>query len=219
MRLSEKWRPDKLDDVAGQPKAVDAVRGLLARGGAGGRAWWISGPTGTGKTTLGRIIARTLADPSAIVELCARELTADLLRELADSWAYYGFGKGGRALIVNEAHGLRADLIERFLQLTETLPGHVCVVFTTTKQGEERLFEDQIDAAPLLHRCECIPLTGQGFARPAAERCRFVAQAEGLDGQPLEAYVKLLQRPEVKNSLRAALDLIEKGAMRVGGGE
>ena len=37
-------------------------------------------------------------------------------------------------------------------------------------------------------------------------------------GQPIEAYIKLMQRPDVKNNLRAALSLVESGAMLVKGG-
>jgi hypothetical protein len=41
-----------------------------------------------------------------------------------------------------------------------------------------------------------------------------IARAEGLDGQPESAYIRLMQRPDVRNSMRAALQAIEAGAMR-----
>ena len=50
MRLYEKYRPKALADVIGQPKAVRTVERTLSNG-AGGTAWWISGGTGTGKTS------------------------------------------------------------------------------------------------------------------------------------------------------------------------
>ena len=55
MRLYEKYRPKTIDDVVGQPKACEQVRRMIAQG-VGGRAVWISGPSGAGKTTLARII-------------------------------------------------------------------------------------------------------------------------------------------------------------------
>ena len=54
--LFEKYRPKTFDEVLGQDKAIHKIELLLARGW-GGRAWWISGASGAGKTTLARIIA------------------------------------------------------------------------------------------------------------------------------------------------------------------
>ncbi len=56
MRLYEKYRPTALGDVLGQDRAVTRI-GRMLDTGIGGRAFWLSGASGTGKTTLGRIIA------------------------------------------------------------------------------------------------------------------------------------------------------------------
>lgn len=57
MRLYERWRPKCLDDVVGQPKAVDQVRRIIDSKETGSRALWISGPTSSGKTSLSKILA------------------------------------------------------------------------------------------------------------------------------------------------------------------
>jgi DNA polymerase III gamma/tau subunit len=52
MQLTEQYRPQTLDDVVGQDKIIQRIRGLAKRGLAG-RAYWLSGQSGTGKTRLG----------------------------------------------------------------------------------------------------------------------------------------------------------------------
>ena len=124
---------------------------------------------------------------------------------------FFAPGKGGRAFIVNEAHGLRTAIIRRLLGLLERIPNHVCIIFTTTKQGESKLFDDQIDANPLLSRCAKIELTNQGLAKVFAEHCREIATREDLNGKPIASYVRLAQN--CKNNCRQMLMTIESGEM------
>jgi len=214
--LFERYRPRTWADVVGQDKAVAQLQAIEARTGFGGRAVWLSGASGAGKTTLARIIAGTIADPAAVMEWdAADDFGADELERMRDCMSLYGMGKGGRAFIINEAHGLRKPILRPLLGVLERLPSHVTVIFTTTKDGEDGLFEDQIDASPLLSRCIRIGLTNQGLAKAFAERVLTIARSEGLDGRPLAEYVKLAQR--CRNNCRAMLVEVEAGAMLAGG--
>ena len=74
MQLFEAYRPVVWSDVVFQDKALATIGRLRARG-LGGRAYWISGQSGTGKTTIARLLAAEVADPISIEEIDTTELT------------------------------------------------------------------------------------------------------------------------------------------------
>ncbi len=77
--LVEQYRPKRWEDIIGQDKVVKQVM-TVAKRGLGGWGYWISGVSGTGKTTIARLIAQELADPFFVEETDARELTLPKIR-------------------------------------------------------------------------------------------------------------------------------------------
>ncbi len=204
--LYEKHRPADWGEVAGQAKAVEALRRLESRGTLAGQAYWISGPSGCGKTTLARIIASKVADPWGVEEYGdPSELTAAVLGDMGLHCNLRGLYRF--AFIVNEIHGATVSQVRKLLSLTENAPEWVTWVFTTTAAGQDGLFERCIDSGPLLSRCKLLELGAPVEA--FAARVKHVAMLEGVDGMPLEAYAGFLA--ENKGNMRAALQGVESG--------
>ena len=211
MQLHDQYRPKTWADVVGQEKPIRQIE-MLRRRGLGGRAYWISGKSGTGKTTIARLLALDLADSQNVEEVDCAECTVHMVNRIRREAAFRAIGdKTGRVWIVNEAHLLTPRVVGEFLTLLEALPAHVAIVFTTTVEGDSLFSDEQIDSHPFKSRCQCIGLAQRGIAEPFAERCREIALAEGLDGKPVSAYVRLLQ--DCRNNMRAALQRIEAGEM------
>jgi DNA polymerase-3 subunit gamma/tau len=114
MQLHEQYRPRAWHEVVGQGKVIQRIEALKSRS-LTGRAFWIAGVSGSGKTTIARLIANEVADDFDTHEVDAGEVSVSWLREVECGLASRGLTGRGRAVIVNEAHGLRKDAIRALL--------------------------------------------------------------------------------------------------------
>jgi replication-associated recombination protein RarA len=192
-----------------QDKAIAKIKSI-ARGGYGGHVFWISGKSGTGKTTIARLIAAELATAMSTIEVESGEtLTIGELRAHEDIfWHGRTIGGGkGCALIVNEAHGIKSSVVRYMLTMLERQPDYAVVVFTTTSAGDE-LFEEHVDAGAFRSRVHEIGLAQRDLCEPFARRAYEIAQAENRNGMPIETYIAAVK--ERGNNLRAVLQWVEE---------
>lgn len=136
--LHIKWRPKTLDAVIGQDAVVKSLREALKRS-TRPHAFIFTGPSGTGKTTLARIVASMVGcTPQNIIEADAASNSGiDAMRELTSGLRYQGFGESpNRALIVDEAHALSKQAWQALLKPIEEPPAHVYWFLCTTEQGK-----------------------------------------------------------------------------------
>jgi len=217
VQLYEKYRPRQLSEIVGQPKAVAIAKFQIERGFVKGGAFWITGPTGVGKSSLASIMARSVANPECITEYNrAADLDGSELdrigRDLSRPLLF-----GIRAYILNEAHALKGSHIDALNVLLEKSAKEQTAAwfFTTTWTGEEELFGNQAQSDAFVGRCVSIQLTNQGVCKPFAARLREVAVLEGLDGLPPERYERVIR--ECGNSLRKGFGVLQSGALAGGG--
>jgi hypothetical protein len=102
MQLTEQYRPRVWEGVAGQDKVIGEIRKATRRG-FGGEAYWLSSASGTGKTTIARLIASEAAYELATQEENGQDIDVDV-RRMRAAWSTTvlpstGSDKTGRAWI------------------------------------------------------------------------------------------------------------------------
>jgi DNA polymerase III gamma/tau subunit len=137
--LITKYRPQVLDDVIGQDAVVRSLKTTIKKRDA--QVFLFSGPPGTGKTTLSRIVAFDFGvedNQSSLVEIDAATFTGvDSMRDIQEILRYRPFGGSGkRAIILDEAHSLSKQAFDSLLKTLEEPPAHVVWFFCTTNPSK-----------------------------------------------------------------------------------
>ena len=147
MQLHEKHRPTAWAEVIGQDKVLVKIDRLRKRGLAG-RTYWLSGQSGTGKTTIARLIAAEVADDWVVDEIDGSKCTPSKVDEIEESLRCRPLGGKCWVWIINEAHLLTPRVIGRLLVTVENLPSYGVMILTTTCEAQEQLFDARLDGFP-----------------------------------------------------------------------
>jgi DNA polymerase-3 subunit gamma/tau len=135
--LITKYRPKSLADVIGQDAVVRSLQITAKKKDT--QVFLFSGPSGVGKTTLSRILAKLYGvEDSSVLEIDAASRTGvDDMRQLQEILQYRPFGDSGkRALILDECHALSKQAFDSLLKSLEDPPPHVVWFFCTTNPAK-----------------------------------------------------------------------------------
>ncbi len=152
--LARKWRPRTFAELSGQAHVVTALTNALARGRLH-HAYLLTGTRGVGKTTIARILAKSLncvtgvtPTPCGVCAACTEidagrfvdllELDAasntgiDNMREILDNARYAPTVGRYKVYLIDEVHMLSKAAFNSMLKTLEEPPEHVKFVLATT---------------------------------------------------------------------------------------
>jgi DNA polymerase III subunit gamma/tau len=168
---ARKWRPQSFEEVVGQAHVARTLTNAIRQGRIA-HAYLFSGMRGVGKTTMARILAKSLNCGSATAgptispcQTCpsCQSITAgqspdvmeidgasnrgiDEVRELREVVKYAPMAGKYRIYIIDEVHMLTKEAFNALLKTLEEPPAHVVFIFATT--------EDHKIPSTILSRCQ-----------------------------------------------------------------
>ena len=100
--LSNKYRPQTFDAISGQGVVVDTVKRMCESEALSNRNFLFTGPSGVGKTCLGRLIAKSLnGNGLNIIEVdAASHSSVDDVRELIQEASQYPIGSKYKIFLI-----------------------------------------------------------------------------------------------------------------------
>lgn len=218
--LARKYRPQSFEAVVDQDHVTRTLVNAIAAGRMA-HAILFTGPRGTGKTTVARILAKAMncaagpsPEPCNTCQSC-REITAgkavdvfeidgasnnsvDQVRELRDNVKYMPAHSLYKIYIIDEVHMLSTPAFNALLKTLEEPPAHVMFIFATT--------EPHKIPATILSRCQ-----RHDFKRIAlAAITDHMLKLCGLEGFDISRDGLTLIAREAGGSIRDALSLLDQ---------
>jgi DNA polymerase-3 subunit gamma/tau len=219
--LYRKWRPQTFDEVSGQEHVLHTLRNAIGSGRIA-HAYLFSGPRGTGKTTMARLLAKAVnclnPDPSMrpdntcpictaitdgrmldLIELdAASNRGIDEIRDLRDKINFAPGQARYKVYIIDEVHMLTEPAFNALLKTLEEPPAHAIFVLATT--------DPQKVPATIVSRCQPFAFRRLTVAEIVA-RLQELVTAEGLTAEP-EA-LTLIAR-QATGAMRDAVSMLDQ---------
>ena len=156
--LARKWRPGTFSDLVGQEHITRTLQNALLSNRIA-HAYLFVGPRGIGKTTIARILAKTINCKNApVAEPCdkctscisinegnnidiieidgASNNSVDNIRRLREEVLYSPINSNYKVYIIDEVHMLTNSAWNALLKTLEEPPAHVKFIFATTEVHE-----------------------------------------------------------------------------------
>jgi len=218
--FARKWRPQSFDEVLAQDHVTVTLRNAIETGRIG-HSYLMTGPRGVGKTTIARILAKSLncekgptPEPCQVCDSC-RRITAgshldvqeidgasnrgiDQIRELREKAMYATASGKYRIYIIDEVHMLTTEAFNALLKILEEPPDSVIFVFATT---QPRKVPDTI-----LSRCQRFDLR----RIPLHEMAAYLSREAAAEDITLDQTALSLVCRASGGSMRDALSLIDQ---------
>lgn len=218
--LARKWRPATFKDVVGQKHIVQPLQNAIKMNRLAG-AYLFSGMRGVGKTSMARIMARSVncesgptVTPCGKCENCieiekgssmdVREIDAasnrgiDDAREIRDHLQYAPVKCRSKIYIIDEVHMLTREAFNALLKTLEEPPPHTMFILATTEQNKV--------PETVLSRCQCFEFRALTEAQ-ITERLSHMAQKENIPVS--ETGLKMITR-RAEGSMRDAQSLLDQ---------
>ncbi|MDG3061104.1 MULTISPECIES: DNA polymerase III subunit gamma/tau [Lacticaseibacillus] len=149
------WRPQQFKDVIGQDAITKTLKNALITGQTS-HAYLFTGPRGTGKTSVAKILAKALnclnlkdGEPDNTCEICqaindgsltdvieidaASNNGVDEIRDIRDKAKYAPTRARVKVYIIDEVHMLSSGAFNALLKTLEEPPAHVVFILATTE--------------------------------------------------------------------------------------